>query len=483
MRDFRILRSLLFTFAVGLSVAAKPSTAEQYLPLASFIFSRDGQAHYASPYIYFTGNGGAQQTHRVERSGYYALTVTASVRSAHNGAFAPIALFVDGLPQGHGTDALSGSDFVWKVAGSGKFRTYTAPGIYLYSGHHTVGLRCLDCSSITAAMVSAVSLVLTSSTLAPFEPPGARDPTIQPLRSYNIWNTAIGSGAVWSDESDADTQAIIKSAPGATINSGVWSIPVYVAKPDDPRGYFAAPDNDVMPISLGYSTNMPINVRPSTDSDANITIYDPTHRWLQEFLGCRPTPLPHGFACYDNLKTDVCEGQNPTGSFTSWTPGLIRVSEIRRGLIPHMLRYAMPTTMTRPPAEWWQVAWPEFQIDACAVACYSGIVPAGATIGIPSDINLHALGLTRSGLALATALQNYGAIQRATGGSPQQGIILYAEQAAETATPAQLKDMRHDFVMIQPLLRIMRNQASNNVNGGGARLQPMQPRIDQSICP
>ena len=50
-------------------------------------------------------------------------------------------------------------------------------------------------------------------------------------------------------------------------------------------------------------------------------------------------------------------------------------------------------------------------------------------------------------------------------------------------TPAQLAAMRSDFAKIQPLLRIMRNQASDNVNGGGRPLKPMQPRIDPSICP
>ena len=78
-------------------------------------------------------------------------------------------------------------------------------------------------------------------------------------------------------------------------------------------------------------------------------------------------------------------------------------------------------------------------------------------------------------MVLATALQNYGAIQRATGGPPSRGIILYAEQAAETETTSQLANMRSDFVRIQPYLRVMRNQASNTVNGGGTPLQPMQP--------
>lgn len=113
-----------------------------------------------------------------------------------------------------------------------------------------------------------------------------------------------------------------------------------------------------------------------------------------------------------------------------------------------MLRYAMPTTMTKPPAKWWQVALPQYQVDLCGPSCYTGVVPAGSTIGIPSTVSLNTLGLTADGLVLATTLQNYGAIQRATGGPPSRGIILYAEQAAETETPSQLANMRIDFLRI-----------------------------------
>jgi hypothetical protein len=477
----RIFCVSLLAAALGLGAAFADNGYS--LPLASFTLSR-GASYYSAPYIYFVGDDGAQYSQTIERSGYYSIVVSANLDSSHTDP-APIALFLDGLPQGHGPDPISGSDYVWNITGQRTFAQYTADNIYLYSGTHTVGLQCLACSpSTTVALVSAASVFLTSTAAPPSEPPGSRDPTIQPLRSYNIWNAAIGSGAVWSNTEDTETQAIISSASGATINSGCWSVPVYIAKTSDPLGYFAPPTNNVMPISSGYYTQLPPDVQPSCGTDTNITLYDPTHRYMQEFLGCSPisTPSP-GYQCYDSLLTDVCEGQNPTGTFTSWTPGLIRVSEIQKGLIPHMLSYAMPTTMTKAPAKWWQVAWPQYQVDICAPTCYRGVVPPGVTLGIPSTVDLSSLGLTPPGLVLATTLQNYGAIQRATGGFPHQGIILYAEPAAEIKTPAQLAAMRRDFLKIQPLLRIMRNQASNNVNGGGSPLKPMPPRIDQSICP
>ena len=465
-------------------VAAQPADTIYSLPLASFTFSPGSASYYASPYIYFVGANGAQYSQKIKRSGYYSIIVSANLGSAY-AVPAPIALFLDGLPQGHGPDPKSGSDYVWSVTGQRTFAQYTAGNIYLYAGSHTVGLQCLACSwSTTVALVSAVSVELTSTAAPPSEPAGSRDPTVQPLRSYNIWNTAIGSGAVWSNTDDPDTQAIISSASGATINSGCWSIPVYIAKTSDPFGYFAAPTRNIMPINNGYYTQLAPDVLPSCGSDRVITLYDPTHRYMQEFQGCSRILAPAaGYQCYDNLLTDVCEGQNPTGTFTSWTPGLIRVSEIERGLIPHMLSFAMPTTMTKPPAKWWQVAWPEYQIDVCGPTCYSGVVPAGSTIGIPSTVNVGDARIDTCWFGASDRFAEYGAIQRATGGSSSAGVILYAEQAAETETTSQLSSMRSDFVKIQPYLRVMRNQASNNVNGGGTPLRPMQPRIDQSICP
>ena len=463
---------------------AQPANSNYSLPLASFTFSPRSASYYSSSYIHFVGDDGAQYSQQITSNGYYSISVFASLDPG-SAAPAPIALFLDGLPQGHGPDPASGSDYVWNVTSQQAFEQYTASNIYLYAGTHTVGFQCLACSRYaTVALVGAVSIRLTSTAAPPSEPAGSRDPTVQPLRSYNIWNTAIGSGALWSNADDPDTRAIITSAFGATINSGCWSIPVYITKTSDPVGYFATPTRNTMPIDTGYFTQLAADVLPSCGSDRNITLYDSTHRYMQEFQGCSVISAPAaGYQCYDNLLTDVCEGQNPTGTFTSWTPGLIRVSEIQKALIPHMLRFAMPTTMTKPPAKWWQVAWPEFQVDVCGPTCYSGVVPAGSTIGIPSTVNLGNIGLTPAGLVLATALQDYGAIQRATGGPPSAGIILYAEQAAETETTPQLSNMRSDFLKIQPYLRIMRNQASNNVNGGGKPLRPLQPRIDESICP
>ena len=126
---------------------------------------------------------------------------------------------------------------------------------------------------------------------------------------------------------------------------------------------------------------------------------------------------------------------------------------------------------------------PSTKSIVCGPTCYSGVVPAGSTIGIPSTVNLGDAWIDTCWFGSSdrfAELRRYPTSDRRPAFA---GIILYAEQAAETETTSQLANMRSDFVRIQPYLRVMRNQASNNVNGGGTPLRPMQPRIDPEHLP
>jgi hypothetical protein len=110
---------------------------------------------------------------------------------------------------------------------------------------------------------------------------------------------------------------------------------------------------------------------------------------------------------------------------------------------------------------------------------YTGHILFGSTVGIPASVDITTLGLTPSGLVLARALQDYGAMQRDTGGNG--GIVFYAEQASEGLP--QLNDMRNDIEKIVPYLAILRNQWPGSVNGAGVRRQPPIEGISKSYCP
>ena len=221
-----------------------------------------------------------------EKSGYYSIAVSMKL-DAGSVIPAPIALFLDGLPQGHGPDPISGSDYVWNVASQQTFEQYSARYIYLYAGNHTVGIWCFACSQSTAARAGARVFPsrLTSSAAPPSEPP-ARGIRPSSRCGATIFGILLSEAVqLWSNADDPDTQAIISSSSGATINSGCWSIPVYVSQDAVIRRAISPFRlNNVMPIDPVTTRNWRLRCSRRAARIAHISLYDPTHRYIQEFL-------------------------------------------------------------------------------------------------------------------------------------------------------------------------------------------------------
>jgi hypothetical protein len=72
-------------------------------------------------------------------------------------------------------------------------------------------------------------------------------------------------------------------------------------------------------------------------------------------------------------------------------------------------------------------------------------------------------------------LQDYGALHNITSGDLASQVMIYAERAADS-NPL-IAQMRTDWPTIGPLLRIMRNQGPNSINGGGTPRRPMLPGV------
>lgn len=440
--------------------------------------SRMSAGGIAPDYIAWWGIGYFDAPVNFDNAGLYNITVNAwgyfpSTPPSY-GALMQVTL--DYFPIDHGADAVSQSNYMFAVT-----NTYPPPApysaqVYVTQGAHTIGVGCYDCYSGLNLGISDV--IITPVYLVPSEPLGSRDPTVQPFRSYSVWNTAIGSAAQWSNPTDPDTVTIRSGTP--TINSSQWSIPVYVASPTDPVTTFTMPPNASYPFPT-VSLPAPAGITPApplSGGDHHVALFDSTHRWLHNFYGCMSGT--GGFSCGSKEIVDVCSAGDATGG---WSIGLIRTSEIQAGVIPHVLRYSIAKSQTSGgPTPVNGNAWPAVAApDGCSPSCYTGNVQAGSTIGIPASVNLSALGLSAPGLVLATALQNYGAMQRDTGGNG--GVIFYAEQGAATVVPTQLNAMYTDLAKIVPLLAIMRNQGPTSINGGGVPRMPAAPRIDPNICP
>jgi hypothetical protein len=159
---------------------------------------------------------------------------------------------------------------------------------------------------------------------------------------------------------------------------------------------------------------------------------------------------------------------------------VIRKWELESGEIKHMLRFSLPVSLTKPGTTWISgLAWPAMHSDYWGPrGLYLGPVLFGSTIGIPANIDIRSLGLSPAGLVLARALQDFGAIQRDTGGD--KGVTFYAEPAAEGMP--QLEKMRADLAKILPVLAVLRNQSPATLNGGGTRRRAVLEGLNPAIC-
>lgn len=418
------------------------------------------------------GNGYAEIPVNFPISGGYTFTLNAFVKPGGTlGALSEVR--IDQTPIAVGTTysqlitSLTPQNYTWS--------SYVAAGqhnieISLMNHDTTPGIGNLMIQSLTIANNAAAAY----SSL-PVEPAGNRDPTLQPFSSFSIWNTPIGSGAQWSNPSDPDT--IDVHHPGAYINAGEWSMPVYIGDPSQAHATFTDSDS-TYPIATAM-LNVPSNAAPAlpvAGGDHHMIVFDAAKQNMYSYFNCNV--VFGGFACGQSQKDSVC---HEALAGYGWGAGVIRSWELQAGTIRHMLRYALPVTLTKAGTTWLTgLAWPAMRSDyEGPLGLYTGNVLYGSTVGIPASVNITTLGLTPSGLVLAQALQDYGAVQRDTGGTG--GIVFYAEQAAEGLP--QLNDMRNDLVKIVPYLAIMRNQAPGSVNGGGLGRQPLIQGIDTAYCP
>ena len=107
--------------------------------------------------------------------------------------------------------------------------------------------------------------------------------------------------------------------------------------------------------------------------------------------------------------------------------------------------------------------WPATAEDGDASRSYRGSVHMGSLLAIPPDVDVTRLGLSREGLLLAHALQDYGGyvVDRS------DCFCLYAEPTLDGT--AALKSMRRDLSTLRTYLRVVANNTPSTVGGGGVR--------------
>lgn len=298
-----------------------------------------------------------------------------------------------------------------------------------------------------------------------------RDPAYWPFATTSPWNMPLGSGAAYDNPDGAATQNLRALINPTHVNSAQYSIPIFIATAADGSITVDWTASYDPPYSTGAVTfAAPAGVAASPGSDADILMVSPDHHTAYEFWKFAATPVAATFSAEYYVKTDLTAdgwsgGIHAAGC--SLAGGLIRAGELAALHIPHALTLALDAgQLAAGPI------WPAISQDDDAATSYTGLVHEGQLAAIPPTTDLTQLGLTtHSGLAVAHALQDYGAyiVDRSV------GMTFYVEPAADQD---HVDDLRTDAAALQGALVLVTNNSAASLGGGGAPRVALAPPLD-----
>jgi len=299
-----------------------------------------------------------------------------------------------------------------------------------------------------------------------------REAHLWPFASNSPWNTAIGSNANY----DGIFGSYNHNGDGS-VNMTEWSHPIYYASESDPLVA-------VYWDQHGFQGNfrVPANARPTPESDHHMHVISPDKQSALEIWNTRlsngridggaanVTDLT-GQGFYDEYHGVRAGGMSALG-------GLIRTHELENARIPHALAIAVDTrhlNRNAPGGGNW--VWPASWADGGRGQSYgtSSNIYMGSLVAIPSNVNVENLGLSPQGLAIARAMQDYGAYITETGDG---NFVVYIEpDAASVADNAIFGDVD----IISKYVQVVANNGPNNIGGGGIPRQEAAPDFGQPI--
>jgi hypothetical protein len=292
-------------------------------------------------------------------------------------------------------------------------------------------------------------------TTAPPSPAG-RDARLWPFASTSPWNTPIGTNAQFASTTSDPRYGNLTDAYTA-INAQTWSMATYIASPSDPI-------RTVTSSAGSWQYRIPDNAVAAApaDGDRQLLIIDPTGQYVDECW--LATQQGVDWSCAYHVRNSLrgagvlAAGTRAYGG--SALGGLIRTWELQQGSIRHALAMAVPRRdMMHGPV------WPANSEDGNAT--YGGSLPMGSLVSIPSTVDLNSLGLSPGGLAIATALRDYGAYLV----DASENFTLFAEPSAE----GSLAGARADLDKIRSQLRVVTNDSPSTPGGGGSPIAPTAP--------
>jgi hypothetical protein len=172
---------------------------------------------------------------------------------------------------------------------------------------------------------------------------------------------------------------------------------------------------------------IPANARPNAGSDGAMIVVDLVARKSCDFWQAKRASSTQWTTSWGTCASLDGDGRGPTGGATGGgvnsLTGLVRTFEMRKLDIPHALSIATNNSCSG------QFRYPATKTDG--KSSRADCIPEGARLRLDPSIDVKALpGITPGEIAVAKALQTYGAINRDNAGSP----IAVAFEAPTTGT-------------------------------------------------
>ena len=322
----------------------------------------------------------------------------------------------------------------------------------------------------------------------------SRDPWLWPFSQDSIWNTPIGSEAVY----------LPANIEPALHNNVDWEIFVKTSEKDPEKTLYQAGHWKDRDTGTKVLRNLIIPdhviVQDANDGwqgNACAAILQPDGRTFVNICAlCRPY---HGSDLWGYILPDTDLYGDGTlgahaGSGLSTIGGSIRLRELT-GDSP--IRHVLKINLWQNKFLYYDrnsdtpgYRWPAVNCDEYAPTMYGGKNPSlemGALLAIPPDVTEESLGLkTDVGRKLFHALQDYGAyvVDACAGTVVWNSNDICAERGVQEELELNYNynfshgDLQEDFnSRLLPALHIVDNNSPSNVGGGGIPRAPLAPPL------
>jgi hypothetical protein len=243
----------------------------------------------------------------------------------------------------------------------------------------------------------------------------------RPFNDQSPWNTPIAAGAGVAPDSDALIADFATSSqwPYLSINIDSYSIPVYHVDSSTPMASMQATIIGGEGFTNGRATlPIPPSAQVAQGTDRHLCIVDTRTNQEWGFWDTNKVG-DNAWTCSVGAAADLNGSgvRPPKDTSPNWllsvgaracgfalSAGLITADEIRAGKIEHALVIAYPHIRSH-----WFVSPASTAQGTTDKAIPTRGIPCGGRIQLDPSLDITGLGLSRAGLIIARALQEYGA--------------------------------------------------------------------------